>query len=78
MGGNDAVVHQRRVPGPDARRDLAIAFTARRRKIPFVAFALRQDTGACFLNLRQGQAFPIAIGDFDQPIVDGVAEWLKP
>ena len=78
MGGNNGVVYQRRVPSSDACRDLAIAFTARRRKIPFVALALRQDAGACFFDLRQRQTFPVAIGDFDQPIVDGVAEWLKP
>jgi hypothetical protein len=77
MRSNDSVTGQRGIPAADAGCELAIAFAAGRRKIPFVALALRQDTSVLFFNLGQCQTFPLAIGDLDQSVVDLVYERLK-
>src|SRR5690242_10977012 len=77
MRRHHGVARERAIPRVDPRRELAIAFAAGRREVPFVALALRQGASVSRLDFRQGQAFPLTVSDLDQSRVDLVVMRLK-
>src|ERR1700730_6598122 len=71
MGHRDGVRRQLTVPVADPGLHRGIALAARRRHGPLVTLACRENIGVRRLHLRQRRAFPIAVSDLAQPIVDG-------
>src|ERR1700719_2172048 len=72
MGDRDRVARQAPIPVRYPGLHLHVTLAARRRHGPLLDLAPREQIGVLRLHLSQRRAFPLAVGDFTQAIVDGV------
>src|SRR5665647_1903490 len=70
MGGRHRVAFKAFVPIAHARRHHLVALPARRQEVPLVVLALGDARWIALMQLGDGEAFPVAEGDFDQPRLD--------
>ena len=72
MGDRDGVGPQRIVPVAHPKLHRGIGLAARRRQRPFFGQAAGIDIGIGGLHLRQRQAFPVAVADLAQAVVERI------
>src|SRR5260221_3402782 len=75
MGDRDGVARQLMVPLGDPLLHRHIALAARRRHRPLRGLTPGKKLRVGRLRLRQGRAFPSAITDLAQTLIDGVIAW---
>src|ERR1700676_2156827 len=78
MGDRDGIHREPIIPVPHPDLHRGIAFAVWRSHRPFVGLAPGKKLGVRGLHLRQGRAFPTAVTDLAQPIVDRIIERRQP
>src|SRR6185312_9471529 len=75
--GDDAIARQRTVPGSHARRHYGVAFATWREEAPFILLAPHDPLWIALAQLRDGEAFPLAEGNFRKLRGDHVARRIE-